>query len=574
MFQRLAGRDRPGASATALVRVRSVGIGVAFGAGAGAGTGAETGTGAWPEATSGGARRRARSARAGRFRLGMLAVATCGSLGLHGCGREGDTPPTEPVPQVRYTSTLEPLDLVGVAPASGPGAPQAEPTWTVPAHDGDGAGAAELPPIVAPRSPVGMPRPTLAPTPVPGAMPPLVDPGIVALQAQVSAARLRSDVRSLSGFETRHALSGTAERTRGIGAARAWLAEEFERASAESIGQFTVEAEEFDLDWSGRVTRQQNIVGTLTGIGDRKRLVYVIAHYDSRTEDIADVVTDAPGAGDNASGAAALLELARVMGGRRWDASLRFMATAAKEPGLYGSRYHAPRARDIGMPIEGVFDNDGIGGVGSGDAAGTPLATSVRLLAIEPEDSPSRQLARWAAVIAERYGGLDAEVVAGGDPHEDGSDAEAFGEAGFAALRIASADADLGMRHSPSDTPDGLDPDYHAAVVRLNVALAGTLALAPPPPAVPPELAGEPAPSPSGDLALRWPPPSEPGVAGYWVGVRQVGAAEFALVRWAGSEGGLTISAAERPQGALAISLAASDGLGHMSLFGPELRID
>ncbi len=498
-------------------------------------------------------------------------AALCLTITLGACGRDSDDQQAIPLPNVRSVSTLEPLELSDVAPASGPGSVSALATWTVPPPGGVlGADPAVPAPMLEPRSPVSMPRPTSVPTSIPGAVPPLVDPEIVALQEHVSAERLRSDVRRLSGFGTRHVLSSVEDESRGIGAAREWILEEFQRTSAESTGQFTVESEDFDLDWSGRVTRQRNVIGTLTGIGDRKRLVYVTAHYDSRMEDLADGVSDAPGADDNASGTAALFELARVLGRRRWDASLRFIAFSAEEPGLYGSKYHAPRARDIGLPIEAVLNSDIIGG--GPDAEGTLAADTVRIFSADPDDGPSRRLARWAAVIASRYAGLGAQVVPAADREGRHGDHQAFSDSGFAAIRIVSSVEDLRRQHSGADTADVLDNDYHAEVVRLNVALVATLALAPPPPSSAPTVSS--AVDGSGNLRIDWLQTAHPGVAGHWVGVRQVGSQTYSLLLWAAAENGIDIAAADRPQGPIAVGLAASDGRGHMGLFGPEIRID
>ena len=516
------------------------------------------------------ARTSATSVRARATALCGAAFVLCLPLAFVACGGDDSELEVVPAPRVRSVSTLEPLDLGGIAPASGPGGAPALATWTVPAPGGgEGDEPADLAPFLQPLSQAGIPRPTPAPTLVPGAVPPLVDPEIIALQERVSADRLRSDVRRLAGFGTRHVHS-TGDDERGIDAAAQWLFEEFGRISAGSTGQFTVENEDFDLDWSGRVTRQRNVIGTLTGIGERKRLIYVIAHYDSRTDDLNDGVSDAPGADDNASGTAALLELARVLGRRRWDASVRLIAFAANEPGLYGSRSHAPRARDVGLPIEAVLNNDIIGG--GADQDGASPTGAVRMFSADPEDGPSRQLARWAAVIASRYGGLEALIQPAVDRDGRESDHKAFSDLGFPAIRIVSAVEHLSVHRTSSDTADRLDEDYHADVVRLNVALAATLALAPPPPAAAPTAADSA--EGAGDLHVQWPPTADLGVAGHWVGVRSIGAPTFALVRWAGAQNAIVIGANERPQGPIAVSLAASDGRGHMGLFGPELRID
>jgi len=308
-------------------------------------------------------------------------------------------------------------------------------------------------------------------------------------------------------------------------------------------------------------------MATLTGIGQAKRLIYLVAHYDSRTEDVLDGLSDAPGADDNASGAAALLELARVLGGRQWDGSIRLMATAAEEQGMHGSRHHAPLARRVGLPIEGAINLDIVGG--GPDAGGTRAAGSVRAFSAAPDDSPSRALARWARFVAERYGALAVDVQPTSDREGRESDHQPFADAGFPALRLISAVEDTTRQHNALDTAERLDPAYHADVVRLAVALAGNLALAPPgaPSGVQARIEGA-------DVVASW-PAAAGDVAGYWVAVRRPGSAAFELVVWepASPSPEHRFAGLGAGGGAWRVAVAAGDARGHVGRFGDEAAV-
>jgi hypothetical protein len=437
-----------------------------------------------------------------------------------------------------------------------------------------GVSTAVAPPVdvaVPPDAPPGftppadIPQPTVRPAlSVSADGPPATDPEIVALMRQVSASRLRSDVKRLVGFGTRHSLSATDDRRRGVGATRNWLAEAFAPASVGSGSQVVVQRESFALDFGGRVSGQENIMATLTGIGRRKRLVYVGAHYDSRVVDLADGEADAPGADDNASGVAGLLELARVLGARQWDASIRLVAFAAEEQGMHGSRHHAPGARDMGLPIEAMLNLDIIGG--GSDAQGNTVSDRLRVFSADPDGGPSRQLARHVAMMAQRYGPIGAEIVPRSDREGRESDHQPFAEAGFAAARLISATEDLTRQHDPSDTLERLDARYHADVVRLAVALTANLALAPTAPTEAPELAL--AANQTSSLRMIPPAVADARVAGHWMAWRLVEEAAYREWRWSAGE---PLLIEGLPSGSVvAVAAAASDDAGHTSRFGPE----
>jgi hypothetical protein len=409
--------------------------------------------------------------------------------------------------------------------------------------------------------PVPTPRPAAT---VAATGPPATDPAIVSLLGQVYPNRLAADVRTLSGFGTRHANSSTDSEQQGVGAARDWLMTQLDLIGARSAAQVITEWEDFPLSLAGQESTQRNLIATLTGIGATKRFVYVVAHYDSRTEDIADASSSAPGADDNASGTATLLELARVLGSRQWDASIRLIAFAAEEPGLKGSRHHAPLAKQAGLPIEAVISNDIVGG-GAGED-GAKVSDRIRAFSAGPEDGPSRRLARYARLIGQRYGLPALELQAVADRPDRGGDHQPFSDEGFAALRFISAVEDMSRQHNAQDTPERLDPAYQAQIVRLNIATVANLALAPPAPAEAPALAA----LGDGSLRVSWSSVAAPGVAGYYVAWRPAGELAYRDAAWAG--GGTSFDLTGLPPGRVAVAVAASDELGHMSLFSPEAQ--
>lgn len=486
----------------------------------------------------------------------------------------------EPSPRPLPTDmAAQPLDGRGGPPGQdgGPGVSEPLPTWTTPAQGA--APAASAPPGAFPGAlptspldalPSDLAQPTARARQAVAAGGPELDPEILGLLGQVDEGRLMADLRKLAGFGTRHALSSTEDASRGLGAARSWLLQSFDAAAAGGPAQLLVSRDPFDLRLGGQTSPQANIIATLSGIGFRKRMVYLVAHYDSRAEDVLDGKADAPGADDNATGVAALLELARVMRARQWDGTIRFVATAAEEQGMHGAEHHAKAAADGGLPILAVFNNDILGGAAGPD--GKRQSDAFRVFSEGPDEGSSRALARYIGFVAERYRaatGLAPRIQAAADREGRGGDHQKFSAAGFAAARLISASEDEARQHNARDTVDRVDGDYLARMARLNLVLAANLALAPPAPEGAPRAEVL---SPT-SLRLTWQPVAEPEVAGYYLAWRPLD--EPAWKAWVWVPGGATAEYKldGLPTGVkLALALAASDDRGHASLFGPELR--
>ena len=193
-----------------------------------------------------------------------------------------------------------------------------------------------------------------------------VPPDLRAMLREISPRNLERTINKLVGFGTRNTLSSQDHPTRGIGAARDWLFSEFQKIAATSNGRMTVELQSYVQGVAPRIpvpTPITNVVATLRGTAaDSVDRTYVVSgHYDSMPTSVTDFTTDAPGANDDGSGTAAVLEMARVMATRQFDATIVFMTVAGEEQGLFGANHFATTAKAAGRNIAGMFTNDIIG---------------------------------------------------------------------------------------------------------------------------------------------------------------------------------------------------------------------
>lgn len=330
---------------------------------------------------------------------------------------------------------------------------------------------------------------------------------------EISADRIRSTVEKLVGFGTRHTLSDTTSPVRGIGAARRWIKSQFDALSKSSGGRMAVEFHESLVPASNRVpvpTMVSNVVAMIKPKkGDwRSRLIVVGGHYDTRASDPMDAAGDAPGANDDGSGTALVLELARVMSREEFEATLVFIAFAGEEQGLLGATQWAEMAKRNGWNVEAMLNNDIVGSVEGGDGsmergyvrlfseAYSPVDTGsvFRLrnsLGLE-NDGPSRTLARYAAEIGRKYvPDFGVRLIYRRDRFLRGGDHSPFHERGFAAVRFTVARENYDWQHQNvrvesgkqfGDLPRFMDFEYCTNVARVNAAVAATLARGPAPP--------------------------------------------------------------------------------------------
>lgn len=344
------------------------------------------------------------------------------------------------------------------------------------------------------------------PPPTPGDDQPLLRQ----LAAQVSPERQRAIIERLVGFGTRHTLSDTVSDTRGIGAARRWVASEFTALSKACGGCIEV-ATPSQVMSGPRIpvpTEVMDVLAIQRGTGDPDRVIIISGHLDSRVTDVMNATADAPGANDDASGVAAVMEAARVLSQHRFKATLVFAALSGEEQGLMGGKVLADYARARGWRVEAVLNNDIVGNTrGQG---GTLDNTHVRVFsegtkAVETKaqadkrrynggevDSPSRNIARYLDVLAERHlNNFDVVMVYRTDRFGRGGDQVRMLEAGFPSVRVTEAAENYTRQHQDlrtengvayGDVIEGVDFPYLAQVTRLNVVAMAAMASAPPPP--------------------------------------------------------------------------------------------
>lgn len=362
---------------------------------------------------------------------------------------------------------------------------------------------------------------------------------------QIDANRIKSTVETLAAFGTRNTMSAPDHPTRGIGAARRWLVNQLHEINKTNGGRLTIEEDRFLHGPDGnRITRETeivNIVATLAGSQPEsaERIYVVSAHYDSICNDPKDPDCDAPGANDDASGCAVVLELARIMSRETFDATIVFMFVAGEEQGLIGSRHWAKAAKDKGLNIAGMITNDIVGA--SRGTSGVDHAGRVRLfsegvpMTAPPEeltllqstgylaDAPARQLARYIDECAERHlNGFDVITVFRRDRFLRGGDHTAFSEQGYPAVRFTEFEENYDHQHQTPRTENGreygdwpkhCDYSYIANVARANLVAIVSLARAP----AAPRDAKIMTTHLTNESTLKWAPNHEPDLAGYHV---------------------------------------------------------
>ncbi|MGG7602957.1 M28 family peptidase [Massilia sp. BKSP1R2A-1] len=386
-------------------------------------------------------------------------------------------------------------------------------------------------------------------------------PQIKKILADVSPKRIEGYVAKLVSFGTRHTMSETESDTRGIGAARRWIKAELERCGAGTKLQVAFDSHIAPV--SARISRPTeivNVVATLPGSQDasKDRIYVTSGHYDSRVSDVMNYTADAPGANDDASGTAAIMELACVMSKYKFDATLVFMAVAAEEQGLLGARHWATQARQKNLNIAGMFTNDIIGSSRADNGkvddkqvrlfsqsipATKEMSEAVRQLVATggDSDSLSRQLARHTKEQGERYvKDFKVSVIHRADRYLRGGDHMPFLEQGYAALRFTEPAEDFAHQHQDLRTENGKvygdlaefnDVDYIAKVTRVNAATLASLALAP----AAPQGVKLRTDKLTNDSTLMWQTNPEPDVAGYRIVWRETTAANWQGSKWVGN---------------------------------------
>jgi acetylornithine deacetylase/succinyl-diaminopimelate desuccinylase-like protein len=420
---------------------------------------------------------------------------------------------------------------------------------------------------------------------------------IARIVREIDARNIERSVRTLVSFGTRNTLSAQDSPARGIGAARDWLYAEFGKAASQSGGRMTVGKQSYLQEAQpppgGRVpqpTTITNVVATLRGTQPESsnRLYVVSGHYDSMCTSPTDAACDAPGANDDASGVAAVLEMARVMSKYSFDATVIFMAVAGEEQGLLGSTHFAEQAKQKKLNIEAMFTNDIVGnstgGNGVHDAStlrvfseGVPsneteAEARVRRGVGGENDSASRQLARFIKEAGTAYvPQMKVMMVYRRDRYLRGGDHIPFLERGFPAVRFTEPNEDYRHQHQNvrieggvqyGDLPQFVDFNYIAQVARVNAASLSSLALAP----ATPKQVGIVTSRLTNDTELKWDANTEPDLAGYEIVWRETTSPVWTHARMVGSVTSQTMKGMSKDN--YFFGVRAIDRQGHRSPVG------
>ena len=343
----------------------------------------------------------------------------------------------------------------------------------------------------------------------PGMPAPVRDARVSAMVANVDSARLAQSVDTLVGFGTRNDFSETSSTpTHGVFGARDWIAAIVRNCAASSNGRMTVALDTYLQAKTSRTPRavtESSVVATLQG--DTSGRIYVMAsHFDDCDGSCVDGVGTAPGADDNASAVAAVLEAARVMSQTHFRGTIIFACFDGEELGLWGSAHFASELAARHAPVLAVLNNDIIGETSGGNGDAEPHVVRVFSEALpagadrasvdatgSENDSPSRELARFVGETVPVYvPDFRVRQIFRADRFLRGGDQESFQDQGYAAVRFVEAHENFEHQHQDvrvengqqyGDLPQYLDPAYLARVTQANVSALATLALGPAPPA-------------------------------------------------------------------------------------------
>ncbi len=397
-------------------------------------------------------------------------------------------------------------------------------------------------------------------------VPPSEDMRLYDVAGATSAQRIGDDIARLVGFGTRHSLSETRSDTRGIGAARRWIKAEFEAISKDCGGCLEVMTIGDTISGEKRIPEPHEIVSIIAiqrGQDDPNRMVLMSGDIDSRISDPMNATDTSPGANDNASGMAGVLEAARVLSRYKFSASIVYMGLAGEEQGLFGGKIVAARAKKLGWNIDAVLNNDMIGNIAGingviDNHSARIFSEGVRWVETKEEarkryftggevDSASRNLARYIKRIGEQYiSNLDLMMVYRLDRFGRGGHHRPFNEAGFPGVRIMEVNENYDRQHQDLRVEDGrefgdtiefVDFEFAAKLTALNaVALAG-MAWAPAPPSNV-EIEG----MVQASTTLKWTLGEDRNLAGYRVYWRLTTEPEWTHSRWVGKVDSYTLN--------------------------------
>lgn len=392
--------------------------------------------------------------------------------------------------------------------------------------------------------------------------PPASDARMYDIVEASSAERIEKDIRKLVGFKTRNTLSDTVSKRKGIGAARRWIKAEFEQISKDCGGCLEVfnQGHIVKAGVSTRIptdTRIVNVVAIQRGTIHPDRYVIMSGDIDSRASDVTNAKIDAPGANDNASGMAGVLEAARILTKYKFGTSIVYVGLSGEEQGLFGGKYMATVAKQEGWDIVGVLNNDMIGNIEGVDGV---IENNTFRVFSEPTpvtetdgqrarrrfyggeiDGPSRQLARYVARMTDQYiANLDAKMIYRLDRFGRGGHHRPFNDEGFAGVRIMETHENYTRQHQDirvedgiayGDVIEGVNSPYAAKLTAVNAITLAGLAWAPPQPQNV-KIGGAVRPS----TTLAWDEVKNPNLAGYKVYWRETTAPQWQFSRFVGKD--------------------------------------
>jgi hypothetical protein len=326
---------------------------------------------------------------------------------------------------------------------------------------------------------------------------------------QIDPARIEATIQTLVSFGTRHTASSQTDPVRGIGAATNWVYEQMQGFAAASSGNMTVQKQTFVQPVSSNIpvpTTITNVIATLQGTASPQRYYVVTGHLDSRVTDVLNFTSDAPGADDDGSGVAVVLELTRLFATRQFPGTLVLATVAGEEQGLYGSTFMAAQMAAAGADVQGMFSNDIVGASQAWDGTkpdphslrlfveGIPTAVTSSEISIMQSvggenDGQTHQLARFVTEVApHELTDMNIRVIWRRDRYLRGSDHISFQEHGYPAARFTEPRENFNHEHRDVDVIDGVqngdliqyvDFDYTARVGGVNAATLWALATNP-----------------------------------------------------------------------------------------------
>jgi hypothetical protein len=336
------------------------------------------------------------------------------------------------------------------------------------------------------------------------------DPALLALIRQIDPNRIQSTIQTLVGFGTRHTQSSQTDPVRGIGAATAWVTAQMQAIAATSNGNMTFQQQSYTQDpVQGRITATTvitNCILTLQGTASPQRFYVMTGHLDSRCTDVTDFTSDAPGADDDGSGVAIVLELARLLATHQFPGTIVLATVSGEEQGLFGSTFMAQQMASAGNDVQGMFSNDIVGTGNAHDGTpndpftlrmfleGIPTNASANDVALMQSvggenDGKSRQLGRFVAGVAPfSLTQMNIRLIWRRDRYLRGSDHVSFQGQGYAAARFTEPRENFGHEHQNVQVVNGVqlgdliqyvDFNYVARVAAVNAAALWALATSP-----------------------------------------------------------------------------------------------